>query len=158
MYKKMLEEATAKGVANEKTMWASVTAVDGLLAKLEDAHPDVYWDFIRDQHELIYGGHYSEDFADYDVAQLKWNDKEGKEHDGAHWTKEQVKSVTAGKSFPAGTTEYDKWVAYNSMYSDLSNDFDEDHILKAAYSIYFADYDFDYTKGGKIWKVMRGVR
>ena len=79
----MLEEATAKGVANEKTMWASVTAVDSLLAKLEDAHPDVYWDFIRDQHELIYGGHYSEEFA---------------------------------------------------------------------------DYDFDYSKGGKIWKVMRGVR
>lgn len=158
MYKKMLLDAQAKGLTSEKTMWKSVDSVDALLDKMETAHPDIYWSFMREQHAIVYGGHYSEVFADYDVAQLTYKDKEGKEHHGAHWTKDQVKNATAGKQFPAGTTECDKWVAYNVMYSDLSDVFDDGAILNAAYTFFFSDEDFDYqVKGSKIWHYMQAI-
>ena len=155
----MLLDAQAKGLTSEKTMWKSVDSVDALMSKMEDAHPEMYWAFMREQHEIVYGGHYSEVFAEYDVEHLKYKDKEGKEHHGAHWTKDQVKNATAGKQFPSGTTECDKWVAYNVMYSDLCDVLDEEAILKSAFAFFFDDDDFDYsTKGGKIWHYMEGIK
>lgn len=157
-YKEMIEGAKAKGLASEKSMWQSVDSIDELLCVLKKEHPDMYWVFMRKQHGAIYNGHYSDEFAEYDVSMLMWKDKEGKKHEGAYWTKEQVKTVTAGKSFPTGTTECDKWVAYNVMYSDLCKELDNEEILKASYAFFFADDDFDYSCGSKIWKYTSALR
>lgn len=153
----MLEEATKSGVANEKTMWYSVESVAELLDEVKCMNPQLYWAFMRKQHELMYKGHYSEDFAKYDVDQLEWEDAEGNKHNGAHWTMEQVLEASKGLSFPAGTTDSDKWVAFNSMYSDLALICTDAEIIKIAYVFYFKDLDFDYTKSGKIWKYMTCV-
>lgn len=153
----MLEEATKNGVANEKTMWLSVANVEILLDEVKQIKPQLYWDFLRHQHELMYKGHYSEEFAEYDISKLKWEDVEGNKHEGAYWTKGQVLEASKGLVFPPGTTDCDKWVAFNSMYSDLSTICTDAEIIKIAYIFYFKDLDFDYTKSGKIWKYMSNV-
>ena len=157
-YKDMIEEAKAKGLTNEKTMWESIDAIEEMLCVMKREHPDKYWRFVREQHGVLYNHHYSEDFAEHDVKHLMWKDREGKEHEGAHWTREQVKAVTTGKVFPVVTTECDKWVAYNVMYSDLCREMDEEHILKAAHAFFFTDDDFDYAKGSKVWKYMCAMK
>ena len=77
MYKKMIEEAKSKGLTSEKIMWQSVDDIDDILCVMKKEHPDMYWEFIRKQHGLLYGNHYTEDFAVWDVSKLKYTNKKG---------------------------------------------------------------------------------
>ena len=151
-YKKMVEHARQAGVATEKTMWESIESFSELLEELKEAHPDKYWAFMREQHGLMYHNHYDEAFAMYDVAQMYYTSKTGDKHNEPHWTAEQIEQATAGYKFPAGTTRWDKYVAFNAMHADLNKDFEDGEILKAAYRFYFADED--WGSDTKIWEYM----
>lgn len=153
-YKEMIELAQERGLTSEKLMWESVEKMDKMLCLLKKEHPEEYWEFMREQHSVLWKGHYSEEFAERDIKHLRYKDKEGKEYSGGHWSKEDVLEATKGLAFPSGTNDCDKWVAYNVMYSDLHKAFDDEQILKAAYVFFFADDDFDYSKGSKIWEYM----
>lgn len=157
-YKEMIELAQEKGLTSEKLMWESVEKMDKMLCLLKKEHPEEYWEFMREQHSVLWKGHYSEEFAEHDIKHLRYKDKEGKEHSGGYWSKEDVLEVTKGLAFPSGTNDCDKWVAYNVMYSDLHKAFDDEQILKAAYVFFFADDDFDYSKGSKIWEYTEAMK
>ena len=152
----MIEQACKDGVANEKVMNASIDSVDALLLRLKDAHPDVYEDFIAKQYELLYGPHYNEMFAEMAVADLAYTDVEGKQHKGAYWSPGEVEDATRGMSFPAGTTKFDKYVAFNVFKSDTCKALDDKEVIAAGYQFFFADEDY---KGiGKIWHYMHALK
>lgn len=154
-YRKMVEEARKKGTATEQKMWESVANIDGLLEQMRDKHPEVYAKFMRDQHELLMGRHYDEEWAEADLSKLKYTDKNGVVKTTPHWTKGEVIAATSGKQFPPGTTDCDKYVAYNSMYADMSRKFTDEQILDAAYIFYFSDED---APDGKVWRYMSAMR
>ena len=156
MYKKMIEQARKDGVANEKVMNASIDSVDALLDKLRTAHPAVYEQFIAKQHELFYGPHYNETFAERDVAEIVYTDNEGKERHGAYWSVAEVEDATRGMTFPAGTTKYDKYVAFNVFKSDTCKALDDKEVIAACHQFFFADEDYKGT--GKIWQYMRAIK
>lgn len=87
------------------------------------------------------GLHFDEKTAKCAVSKIHYTDKAGKECHGAHWTSEQIESVTEGMEFPEGTTAWDRYVAYNSLFADLCKVLDEASVLKCAYAFYFADED-----------------
>ena len=153
-YKEMLQDAKAKGLANEQKMWDSIGAIDDLLCDIKQEHPDVYWRFLREQHGIMYGGHYSEDYAEHDVKHIVYKDKEGKEHHGGRWSRDEVCEMTQGMTFPQGTTDCDKWVAYNVMFADTCKTLDDEQVKRVAYAFFFCDDDFDYSQGSKIWHYM----
>lgn len=153
-YKEMIELAQSKGLTSEQKMWQSVDDLDEILCRVKAEHPEMYWSFMRKQHGVLYGGHYSEEFAEHDVKCLMYKDEDGKEHHGAHWSREQIMHATEGKTFPQGTTDCDKWVAYNVIYSDLNRVLSEEKMLEVAYEFFFRDDDFDYSNGSKIWHYM----
>lgn len=144
----MIEEAKKKGLASEKVMWDSVDDLDDMLCDIKREHPDKYWKFIRKQHGIIYNNHYDERFARWDVEQMKPL--------GMYWSLPQIEEVAKGMAFPAGTTPWDKFVAFNSFANDLHDTIPDEQIIKAAHAFWFADKDW---KGeGKIWKyVMMNV-
>ena len=98
-YKTMVKEAKAAGLTTEKTMWESIDSFSELLDALKDAHPEMYWRFMRQQHGLMHHNHYDESFALYDVAQMRYTNKAGEKMSGAHWTAEQIEGATAGHLF-----------------------------------------------------------
>lgn len=148
-YRKMVDAAKAAGATNEKMMWQSIDSFSELLEEIREEHPQLYWDFMRKQHGIMHHGHYDEVFAVYDVGELEYTDKTGAKHKGAHWTAEQIEGATAGMKFPPGTTKWDKYVAFNAAFADLSKVFEDGDILKAGFALYFADEDWgDDTK---IW-------
>ena len=100
----------------------------------------------------MYGCHYNEEFALYDVEQIHYTNKAGEKRFGAHWTVEQIESATAGMKFPMGTNKWDKYVAFNAAHADFCKDFDEASILKIGYSFFFADED--WPTDTKIWDYM----
>lgn len=150
-YRKMVDSAKAAGVTNEKMMWESIDSFSDLLEEIREAHPQMYWDFMRKQHGIMHRGHYDEMFAMYDVSKLEYTDKTGMKKKGAHWTMEQIETATAGMKFPADVTKWDKYVAFNAAYADLCKVFDDGDILKAGHAFYFADED--WGSDTKIWDI-----
>lgn len=142
MYRKMLEEAKAKGITTEKMMWQSVDDMEEMLCIMKKEHPKEYWAFLRKQHGMLYGNHYTEDFAMWDVEQMKPL--------GMFWTKAQIEEATKGMQFPAGTTSCDKLVAFNAFANDLHGVLPDEEILKASYAFWFADKDWNGKN--KIWE------
>ena len=151
-YSEMIQEAKSKGLTTEAMMWDSVEDVEMMLCRMKEEHPKEYWAFLRKQHGRLYKNHYTEDFAEHDVSKLAWTDKEGKRHEGGHWTREQVKEATKTMVFPQGTTDCDKYVAFNATFSDLCKVLDDERtIIKVAHQFWFADED---APEGKIWIYM----
>ena len=151
-YRHMVEHAKKAGVTNEKTMWESIDSFSELLEELKESHQQLYWDFIRKQHGIMYHDHYDQEFAEWDVSQMHYTDKHGVKREGAYWTADQIESATAGMKFPQGTTKWDKYVAFNAIATDTCKDFDDAQMLKIAYLFFFADED--WGEEPKIWEYM----
>ena len=128
-YKEMIEQAKAKGLASEKTMWESIEDIDEMLCALKAEHPEKYWKFMRKQHGVMYANHYDE-----------------------HWAVAQTNEATKGKVNTNGANEWDIYVALNAFANDLHNVLNEELIVQAAIAFYFADEDFEGH--GKIWRYM----
>lgn len=99
--------------------------------------------------------HFDEHTAKEAVSHIKYTDKSGIEHMGAHWTVEQIETATAPMKFPEGTTGWDKYVAFNSFYADTCKVLDEASILRAAHAFYFADDD---APKGKVKKYIEAMQ
>ena len=95
-----------------------------------------------------------EEFAEYDVSKIYYLDKHDQKVYGPHWTASQIDDATKALSFPAGTTKWDKYVAYNVMWTDLTGDFNDEEILRAAYKFFFKDPDFKSDTTTKLWQYM----
>ena len=156
-YLEMVKAAKKNGTFAEKQMWDSVESVSELLDDIKDSHPERYWQFLREQAGIMNGCHYNREWAEYDVSQIAYTDKEGKKHTGAYWTCEQVEEATKAMSFPSGTTKWDKFVAFNSFFADTCKVLTEEQTLETAYQFYFADEDFPKERGAKIWLYMAMV-
>lgn len=146
----MVKAAQKSGKTTEKQMWQSIESVSDLLCDIKDAHPDLYWRFLREQYGIMNNCHYADkEWADYDVSQIAYTDREGKKRTGAYWTCEQVEEATKGMTFPSGTTRYDVYVAMNLAHSDFCKKFDDAQILQIGYLFFFADEDWGTNT--KVW-------
>ena len=154
-YKAMVTEAREKGVANEKAMWSGINDVDELLESIKDVHSDVYWRFMRKAHASMYGPHYDCKFAENDVKNIRYTGRDGKEHQGAHWSWDEVMNAVKDMDFPKSATKGDIYVAMNATYADLCQDWDDDAILKIGHRFYFKDED---APDGKVWKYMNKMQ
>lgn len=151
-YSSMIKAAREKGVASEAAMFAGIEAVDELLENMKGTHPDKYWSFIRKAHESLYGCHYDDEFAKWDISQMHSTDASGSECHGAHWSKSDVENAMISKTFANGVTGADKWVAANAAWHDLHSHYTDDDVLDIAYLFFFADED--WTGKGKVWEYM----
>ena len=150
-YKEMIESYAANG-GDEKKMWASVEVTEEAMEYIKKVDPDMYECLMRKLSEVLDGKHYTESLALSDVAKIHYTNASGDKKHGAHWTVDEVESATASMTFPKGTTEWDKYVAFNTTYADLCSEFDDEQILKIAYLTWFSDEDWE--KDGKIWDYM----
>ena len=160
-YKEMLSAAKSAGLANEKTMWKSIDSLDDMLCVLKEEHPDMFWDFMRRQHEAFYGPHFDEMFARWQVSQMYHKAEDGKEIKGEHWTIENATEVYSKNKakLPADTTVFDVYVALNANFHDkckLFKRWDEENfeqmIVEDAICFYFMDCD--WKSDGKVWDYM----
>ena len=109
---------------------------------------------VRDNNHDHEFSHYDEESARKPIYKTHYIDKNGTKLEGKdHWTVEQIEAATATMKFPEGTTKWDKYVAFNTMYFDLCRVLDDASILKVAHAFYFADDDYDY-KQSKIKRYM----
>ena len=119
-YHKMLKYYKEKGMFSEDKMWEAVECLDELLEEVEEAHPDLFWDFMRDQHEIFCGPHFDERFGKWQIEQMHHKGEDGKECKGMHWSEDDMKAVfdKYKTTLPAGTTCWDVAVAITGNWHD----------------------------------------
>lgn len=150
-----MEEAKTKGLTSEKMMWDSIDDVEEMLCALKKEHPQKYWKFIRKTHGLLFKGHYTEDFARWDVGQISYTNRKGERKEGEYWSVEQVKEAMKQYSMPSGVNEWDMYVAANVMHSDLCKNLDDPQVLDSTFAFFFKDEDWSADGSStKIWDYM----
>ena len=161
-YIELVKENAAKFRGDEKTMWASIESVSALLEKIKEEHPDLYWSFLREQHEAMVGHHFNESYAKWQVERMHHKGMDGTEYKGEHWPIEATNSVLAKHrpKIPAEYNEWDFYVALNATYHDFCAwakkrfaERAEEEIIEMAIVFWFMDEDWG-TKT-KVWDYYR---
>lgn len=135
---------------------ASSKAITKFAETIKNKYPEEYKSFLVDLYENINGKHFNEELATKVVDNLEYTDKQGNEKDGAHWSMQDIERATSAMVFSDETNQWDKYVAFNTMYSDLCRKLDDINIINATYLFFFADED--WSEDGcdtKIWDYMR---
>lgn len=145
-----LVEKYGKGQGEGK-MWASIAVVSDALEPMKETDKEGYWCIMRKMYGVMSDGHYNEEFAMYDVSAIEYTGKNGEKKHGGYWSAEQVEEATRNFRFPSGVNKWDKYVAFNLMYSDLCKKMDDGQILEAAFAFYFNDEDWPGGSGAKVW-------
>ena len=120
MYEQMIIDNLGKFKGDEKVMKQSVRLVSNLLEKMKEHHQEIYWEFMRDHHEIMYGKHFDKEYAEWQVAQMHHESKDGKEYKGEHWSMDATTSVMARYKpmLPSEVTPCDFYVALNAEWHD----------------------------------------
>lgn len=149
--------AKASGSVPEAKLMAVIEDASSMLdkAQKEPISKECYWKFMRRVHTILCGPHYNQEFAMWDISMLSWTNRKGEKKTGAYWTLDQIEEAAKPLSFPSGTTKWDKYVAFNVFYSDMSSVMSDDQILSSAYKFFFADED---APSGKVWLYMQSLR
>ena len=135
----------------EAKMWASVAVLSEALEPMKETDKEAYWCTLRKMYGVMSDGHYNEEFAMYDVSMIEYTGRNGEKKRGGYWSADQVEDATRGYRFPSGVNKWDKFVAFNLMYSDLCKKMDDAQVLEAAYLFYFADEDWPGGSSTKVW-------
>ena len=135
----------------EAKMWASVAVLSEALEPMKETDKENYWCILRKMYGVMSDGHYNEEFAMYDVSMIEYTGRNGEKKRGGYWSADQVEEATRGFRFPSGVNKWDKYVAFNLMFSDLCKKMDDAQILDAAYLFYFADEDWPGGSSTKVW-------
>lgn len=156
-YYQLVKNAKEKNIWNEKTMWLSVQCISTFIDEIKEYNIDLYWNFMREQTGILNNYHYDKCWAEHDVSQMEYTNKQGEKRQGAYWTVEQLKEATKEYKFPSGVTEWDIFVAFNAMHADTCKKLDDKQILDAAYFFFFNDEDWDKSgkSATKIWHYMQ---
>lgn len=150
---------------DESVMWGSIELWDRYLEDMREHHPDKYWEIMRNTHELMFGKHYNEAYAKWEVEQMHHKSPDGTIHSGEHWTKEQTNNVMMKYKamLPAEITPCDFYVALNSQWHDYicwakarfeSDKEAEEAIIEGAVAFWFKDDD--WPAHDKVWCYFRG--
>ena len=149
---------------DESVMWGSIEMWDKHLEEMKEHHPDKYWDMMRNTHELMYGKHFDEEYAEWEVEQMHHKSKDGKVYRGEHWTYEQTTDVMQlyKAKLPAEVTPGDFYVALNTEWHDYicwamehyeSEDKADNAIIEMAVRFWFLDDD--WGDNAKVWEYFR---
>lgn len=136
-FREIFEEVKQKGLPMDKMMEDVMDELDGALAEVKKANPEKHKKLVRKFNCAANNGHYGKKCAMEDVAEMEYTDKQGKKHKGGAWTMEQIEELTKDMQFPNGTTEWDKYVAFNEAKSRMGKSMDDHLIAKAAHDLWF---------------------
>ena len=145
---------------DDSVMWGSVAIVSALLEEMREAHPAKYWEVMRKTHEVMFGHHFDEMYAKWQVERMHHTSPNGSVHRGEHWTIDQVMAATNKyrAKLPAEVTEWDLYVALNNQWHDYDNwasshidslELRDMAIIDGAIAFWFADED--YPSPTKVW-------
>jgi len=110
---------------------------------------EIYHKMNKALYEACLGKHYDERIAKKEIGKLTYRDINGEEHRGEHWSVEKTKELTSKYVFGDDVTDWDKYVAFNYVYSKFCCLFNYEQIIAIGHLLFFVD-----GTAGKIWDYM----
>lgn len=117
----IIKENYQKVKSDDKTMWATVKLVSDALKPMKETDPEEYWMLVKDVYAEICGWHFNEMFAEWQIEQMRYKDRNGMVHKAPHWTKEQRHLAYESIKSKLKNPNYNVWdfgVTLEMMYSD----------------------------------------
>lgn len=161
----MVKANSSKFKGSEEVMWKSIDQVSNMLSELVEEHPELkdrYWQFMRDQHEVMAGRHFNEPYAKWEVERMHHKGDDGNTYKGEHWGHDATNNVLSKyrAKIPAEYNDWDFYVALNATYHDFCSwakkkfaERAEEEIIEIAIAFWFLDEDWDgHTK---VWDYFR---
>ena len=147
--------------------WDVIEGMGSTLCENKDIDKDAFWETMKDFHEEVFGEHFNEPYAHWQVEQMYHTDKNGKKHHEPLFTIAEAKSVYDKhiKHLPKDVTPCDVYVALNAQYHDNINLYErwfpqsteddmEAIIIEATMTNWFQDED---ASGDKVWRYFRAI-
>lgn len=101
----------------ENTMWDTVAIVSSAIEKSMDEKDKEC--LVRRVYEMMTGGHYDEYFANKDVSEMYYIDKNGNRHNAPYWSESDVKAIYDRHAGEIKEYNFwDFWVTMNLVASD----------------------------------------
>ncbi len=119
--REIIEDYKKRGIGNESHMWKMVDMIDDELMKpLKEHHPNIYWDFMRDIHEIYEGEHFNQEFAEWEVSQMHHKGTDGTLYKGQKWGLEQTTPIfiKIKSQLTKPYNEFDFYVILHSIWHD----------------------------------------
>lgn len=156
MYLYELIEKYGKG-ANTDKMKELTMILSDFLAPMKKVHKEKYWGLMRDVFGLLNDYHYDEEFAEHDVKNIEYTDKQGTKHKGGYWTLGQAEEAMKKVQLPQDANKYDWYVALNNTYADTCKVLDDEQIIKLTCQFWFKDMDWEGKESSstKIYEYMK---
>lgn len=95
-------------------------------------------EWIKQSVTSTRGRHFDEKTAEEQISRLHYIDANMEERSGAHWSQERIAELTKNFTFDSNVTDWDKYVAFNFMYTKLCTNLNYSQILNATYNLFFA--------------------
>ena len=64
----------------ETVMWDATRMMSDALKPMKETDPDHYWHLVKQMYALMNGPHFDEDFGRWQISQMHFTDKAGKQH------------------------------------------------------------------------------
>lgn len=135
--------------------------IEELLLYVKEVDEDVYHKHMKELHEIYYGEHFTEEFAEMQVEKMHSLDHKSKVQNGECWTLEETNEVYRNHKSLLSSQEinqYDFYVAMNASYHDFykvcyekdPENYEHD-IIKLAIAYWVCDEDYGPNK---IWHLL----
>ena len=147
--------------------WDVIESMGKSLCDNQDLDKDIFWDIMKDFQEEVYGEHFNEPYAEWQVEHMYHTDKNGHKIHKPWFTMSEAKSVYDKKikGLNKDITICDVYVALNAQYHDNINLYEkwfpqanEDEleaiIIESTINDWFDDED---ASAEKVWRYFRAV-
>lgn len=125
-YRELFEAALQAGLNHQQAANTMMDMLNDMLEIFEAEHPEIYEAFERQCVDVRTGGHYDEDTARAEVAQVG----------GEHWSLEQTDDLTKD-AWWEDVPIWDRYVALNVTWHELEGILTADQIVSATWGLYF---------------------
>jgi hypothetical protein len=149
---------------DDNVMWGSIEMWDKHLEEMREHHPDMYWEIMRNTHEMMYGKHFDSAYAEWQVDHMYHIGDDGREYKGERWSLKDTNGVMQkyrGR-IPGEYNEYDVYVALNAQWHDTictakrhfsTIEDAEAYVIDEAVAVWFNDQD--WPSHDKVWRYFR---
>lgn len=149
---------------DDNVMWGNVEMWDKHLEEMREHHPDMYWEIMRNTHEMMYGKHFDKEYAEWQVDHMYHIGDDGREYKGERWSLKDTNGVMQkyrGR-IPGEYNEYDVYVALNAQWHDTictakrhfsTIEEAESYVIDEAVAVWFNDQD--WPSHDKVWRYFR---
>ncbi|HSQ89380.1 hypothetical protein [Romboutsia sp.] len=152
----------AKAKGDDNKMWNSTKLLSDTICTNCNMSENDYWRLLKKYYSIMAGEHFNKEFAEWQISQMFYIDKNGKRHDSPYWSMAQKIEVykTIKPRLKYDYNEYDFAVTLEMIQSDnhclyadwFPNATESEMTDKYIQSAITWLNDDDYPNGGKIWR------